>query len=230
MKKQLIITALLIVLLAAVLINLSCNGTTTPTNNTTVNNNDSIANKDSNSAQNNTEESILVSTNPDCSGNETEKHDKIKNGVEYNIRQHTNLKNQYDMANNFHFEPVVETNGDAALYIWGKIYITSHKDMDDFHKTFKYYRKQGCVKRIVFGPPPTIPLATPDSNNKILSAGFEIVACEDPNHLCSDGSCKEDCNGNVSISNTNVNMRSNTNTNSNSNTNTNTNSSANRKK
>lgn len=229
MKKQLTITALLIVLLAAVLISLSCNGPTTPTNNTAAPSNNGGINS---TAPSNTEESILVDEDPDCSGNSADKPAKIKDGIERNIRSHSNLRNQYDTAHNFHFQPVVDADGDVILYIWGKIYMKSKRDeFNNFHNAYKYYRKKGCVKKIVFGQPTEISPSTPNPNHTTSEIAFQFVACEDPNHLCNDGSCKDDCNGNLSISNKNVNMRPNTNTNPNSNTNsnTNTNSNANRK-
>ncbi len=136
-----------------------------------------------------------------------DKKQKIKDGVTAKIRANSKLDYQY-VANKFYFDPVIEANDEATLYIWGNIY-TSANDVDDLNKTYKDFVKRGCVSKVVFTSPPT----TTATGEK-----FEFNVCEAPNQICSDGSCREVC------------LRKDVNSNSNTNTNFNTNTKANANK
>ena len=214
MKKQLSIIAFTIILFAAVLGIMSCSGTP-PTNNTA----NSNTNAESNTAL---VKSALVE---DCvpSGTTTIPI-KIREGVERNIGRDQNLSKQYGtVRKNFEFQPVMES-GEAVLYIWGKVFV-KNPSLDGLNQTFKFFMKQGCVNRIVFGQPPSPPTIT------VTARDFTYEACEAPNDICADGSCQLpancphfDANSNTNKnSNTNSNTNKNSNTNSNSNTNTNSN-------
>jgi hypothetical protein len=216
MKKQLSFTILTIVLLAAVLISLSCNGTQTTNNATTTVNNTSV--------QSNAEQSALTKP-PDCSGNLDEKRQKVREGVGKNINGNKFVEFQF-RNKFFHFDPVIDhDNGKIDLYIWGKFFITKPGDFQLFDGTFKSYFARGCVERIVFRTAP-VSGPTPTSNQRpaILSDGFEFIACEHPKVICDDGVCKDpkECSGsypdpfipNVNT-NSNANVNSNTKTNAN---------------
>jgi hypothetical protein len=199
MKKQTGIFLLAVVLLGSLLLNPSCDSTTK--------NNSNSNSASNNSAQSNTNQS--VATAPDCSGNGNIKKQKIKDGVTLKIRGNPKLDPQY-RANNFYFDPVIEANDEATLYIWGKIY-TSANDVDDLNKTYKDFMKRGCVSKVVFTSPPT---------TTAVSNRFEFNICEAPNQICSDGSCREVC---TIIKDDNTNTNSNTKANSNTNTKANAN-------
>jgi len=191
MKKQLSITLLTIVSLAAVLLNLSCSGT--PQNNTAVNNAANGTAAPSNMAQ-----SSQTFADPDCSGDAPAKQKKIKDGIKDNIKKDGKLESQH-MAKNFDFEPVLDANGDATLYIWGNIF-TSRNDLDNLNKTYRDFVKKGCVTKVAFTSAPTMSAS---------AAAFYFTLCEAPNQICPDGTCQEYCvrmDGNV-----NANMNTNSN-------------------
>lgn len=175
MKNQFTSALLTVVLFASALLNLSCNttqkGNASPINTTSANN------TSVNSAQN-SPPSVLT----DCSGDPTGKKDKIKKGVGDNIKKDKNLDPQYN-AKKFDFEPVIESSGDATLYIWGSVY-TSVADLDNLNKTYKDYMKKGCVTKVAFNSAPGAPAS-------ILP--FEFNICEHPNQICSNGICAENC-------------------------------------
>jgi hypothetical protein len=167
MKKQLNFTLLIIVALAAVLLNLSCSGT----------------------PQNNTAENFAADV---CSGNPLDKPEKIKKKVKENIERDDRLKYQYESCQNscrrerFFFEPVKETDDDVTLYIWGSIYISEKDDLDNLHKKYKDYFKKGCVANVVYTSPPQ------DITESARILEFS-ASCEAPNRICDDGTCREDC-------------------------------------
>jgi hypothetical protein len=225
MKKQLSFTVLTIVLLAVVLISLSCNGTQ-PANNTAVTNNTSV--------QSSSEQSIL-NTPPDCKGNPSDRLNKVGKGVEANIKAFKDKRLSEQYGKNFMFKPVIDAKGNIEVYIWGKVYITDELDVDVFNGAFKSYMLRQCVSRIIFkkapetsptptlspSPEPTSP-AMPKQNPAITSDGFEFIACESPNELCPDGSCRpEGTCGAGTVPTPIVNPNTNTNMNSNVKTNVN---------
>jgi hypothetical protein len=215
MKKQCRITALTILLLTAVLMNMSCNAPTQPTNNTVAN----VSNSNSNipvskESSSDSELEILVDENPDCDGNATDKLRKIKDGFKKNIKDQDIFKYQHnDYKKNFDFE-VVGDGDKAILYIWGKVFLAK-KDVNNFSKTFKHYVKARCVERVVFKKAPGVDVSP------LLSPDFEYALCESPNKVCPDGSCAQDCVRKDDNRNTNSNTNVNSNSNSNSNTNSN---------
>ena len=196
MKKQLSITLLTIVSLAAVLLNLSCGGV--PQNNTAVSNAANGSAAPSNTAANSTAQSSPTPVVTDCSGDASGKQKIIKDGIEDNIKKDGKLYSQYT-AKKFGFEPVMDANGDAALYIWGSIF-TSGKDLDNLNKTYKDFVKKGCVTKVAFTSAPA----------KIADVStLEFNLCEAPNQICPDGTCREVCVKKDANTNTNMNSNSN---------------------
>jgi hypothetical protein len=191
MKKQLSITLLTIVSLAAVLLNLSCGGTQQ--------NNIAGSNAvNSNVTPGNTAQSNRTNVTADCSGDTPAKQKKIKDGIRDNIKNQKKLDYQY-VAKKFDFEPVVGTNGDATLYIWGSV-LTAANDVDDLNKTYKDFMKRGCVVKVLFTSPP---------ERLTTEARFNFTLCEAPNQICPDGTCQEVCNRKDGNDNTNMNSNSN---------------------
>ncbi len=177
MKKQLSISVLTIVSLTAVLLSLSCGGTS---QSNTVRSNA----VNGNPATSNIDQSTETFVSADCSGNAAAKKDKIKREVEAKINNEEKLRYQHNQnKKNFYFEPVVDSNGIATLYIWGFIF-TSSRDRNKLNETFKDVMKKECVEKVVFTSPPSILESV---------ASFEFVLCEHPNRICDDGSCREDC-------------------------------------
>jgi hypothetical protein len=188
MKKLLSITLLAIFSLASVLLNLSCNGT--PQNNGGTLQNNTVGSNavNGNAVPDNTDQFTKTSVAEVCSGSPSEKQGKIRAKIKENIEGDDRLNYQYEKR--FDFEPVMETNGDATLYIWGSIFIYDPKqDLDNLHKKYKDYFKKGCVAKVVFTPPPTPP---PGVTTTILRNFEYTTLCEAPNQICY-GICQPDC-------------------------------------
>lgn len=190
MKKKLSNIALAGILLVSVLASLSC--TDVPQNKAVVN-----APANNSVVQNNFNKTEPGISDADCSGDPTVKKKKIKDGIGAKINGYSGLKDQ--LKKRFDFEPVVDSNGDAVLYIWGDVF-TSAGNLDQLNKSYESYVKKGCVIQIVFDKAP---------GAKELNGGFKFDLCEAPNQVCSDGSCQQACP--KEIDNENKNANSNTN-------------------
>ena len=213
MKNRLVKIAFANILLAAVLMSLSCadvpqnkTAINTPSNNTVVQN------------TNKPESTDILEV--DCSGDAPVKKQKIKDGIKSNIDKDNDLK--YQLKKRFDFEPVVDSTGDAVLYIWGNVF-TSAKNLNQLNKTYESFVKKGCVTKVVFDKAPGM---------QTLNGGFEFELCEAPLQICPDGTCQQTCISLADNENpkTNSNANPKTNSNTNSNTNLNTNSNANKLK
>lgn len=188
MKKLLSITFLTIVSLASVLLNLSCNGTPQNNGGTLQTNTANTNAVNGNTAPDNTDRASTASVADVCSGNPSEKKEKIKRKIKENIEGDDKLSYQYKKR--FDFEPVMDTNGDATLYIWGSIFIQNkNDDFDNLHKKYKDYVKRQCVVKVVYTSPPTPGISTTTLQN------FEYTTlCEYPNQICPpEGTCQQDC-------------------------------------
>ena len=195
MKKQSSITLFTIIAFAAALLSLSCGGAATNTAKSNAVNN--------NVAPSNTDEITEASIDEICSDNTSQKPGKIKEKLKDEIKGDKKLNYQHESCESgcshekFFLDPVMETNGDVTLYIWGSIYIKDpNDDLDNLHKKYKKFLKRGCVTKVVYAPPPGVSPA--------LLRHFQYTAlCEAPNQICADGSCREVCDlmhGNVNTS------------------------------
>jgi hypothetical protein len=118
----------------------------------------------------------------DCSGDPPTKQKKIKDKIKDKIKNMRKLDYQY--ANNkFNFEPVIEANGEATLYLWGSIF-TSANDLEEVAETYEDVFKKGCVSKVVFTSPPAMSAS---------AARLDFAVCEAPNQICPDGTCREEC-------------------------------------
>jgi hypothetical protein len=123
-----------------------------------------------------------VSVAVDCSGDAPTKQKKIKKRIEQRISNKEKLQYQYTNKM-FGFEPVMEANGEATLYFWGRIYTTGN-ELEHVAETYEEMFKKACVSKVVFTPPPTMSAA---------ASRLEFALCEAPNQVCPDGTCREDC-------------------------------------
>lgn len=182
MKNTLVKISLANVLVAAVLLSLSCSDVpqnktvvNTPANNTIAVNNEKPAND------------ILTEN---CDG---DKKQKVKDGMTAKINSYDGLK--YQLKKRFDFEPVVQSNGDVVLYIWGNVF-TDAKNLPQLNKTYEGFVKKGCVTKVVFDKAP---------EKTELNPGFDYELCEDPNQVCSNGTCQQNCPKETDNENANTN-------------------------
>ncbi len=181
MKNRLTTMILAIILCAAVLMSLSCKGTsqnTTSSNNaasnTAVNINQNISVQDGESD---------TTLDIKCDVSNPNRQQEVFNKIEKDIQKEPILKYEYEDGK-FDFD-VVDESGKLVVYIWGRVYTAPEDKVDALNKTFKKLVKKGCVSKVVFGEP--------TGDKTLAPRGFEYNLCESPNGVCADGTCKQGC-------------------------------------
>jgi hypothetical protein len=119
---------------------------------------------------------------------------KVKQKAVDKIKSNTKLKSQYEgdpgqgLQPRFKFEVRKSPSGNylEALFEGGISGDDSLKELGDILKDFK---KNGCLLKVFFVKPGTMPLAA-----SAPAEGFDLISCEWPNIACPNGECRESCN------------------------------------